>query len=172
MRDQTMSPLTRRSFLTGLACAGLAGAGASPVRAQAFPQYFSSFAVDVSVLKAKGLGPFADLVAAATLDELRRSFADRIDRRGPRLVVRLTGIFLTPFPDGGGGDDWWRGGGGGSDSLEGEALAVGPRGEIIARHPQLAVLDVRTSILTPNEPGRAAAVARHYVLWLRRQLIS
>lgn len=166
-----MSPLSRRSFLTGLACACLA-AGAGPAQAQAFPQYFSSFAVDVSVLKAKGLGPFADLVAAATLDELRRSFADRVDRRGPRLVVRLTGIFLTPFPDGGGGDDWWRGGGGGSDSLEGEALAVGPRGEIIARHPQLAVLDVRTSILTPNEPGRAAAVARHYVLWLRRQLIS
>lgn len=173
MRDQTMSPLTRRSFLTGLACAGLAGAGARPARAQAFPQYFSSFAVDVSVLKAKGLGPFADLVAAATLDELRRSFADRIDRRGPRLVVRLTGIFLTPFPDGGGGgDDWRRGGGGSSDSLEGEALAVGRRGEIIARHPQLAVLDVRTSILTPDEPGRAAAVARHYVLWLRRQLIA
>jgi hypothetical protein len=173
MKDHTMSPLSRRSFLTGLAWAGLAGAGAWPARAQTFPQYFSSVAVDVSVLKAKGLGSFADLVAAATLDELRRSFADRIDRRGPRLVVRLTGIFLTPFPDGGGGgDDWRRSGGGSSDSLEGEALAVGPRGEIIARHPQLAVLDVRTSILTPNEPGRAAAVAQHYVRWLRRQLIS
>jgi hypothetical protein len=168
-----MSPLSRRSFLTGLACAGLAGAGAEPARAQDFPQYFSSFAVDVSVLRAKGLGPFADLLAAATLDELRRSFADRIDRRGPRLVVRLTGVFLTPFPDGGGGDNWRRGGGGGgTDSLEGEALAVGPRGEIIARHPQLAVLDVRTSILTPDEPGRAAAVAQHYVRWLRRQLIG
>jgi len=171
-----MSPLpSRRFFLKALACAGLTGAGfAMPEagRAQAFPPAFSSFAVDVSVLKAKGLGSFADLVAASTLDELRRSFADRIDPRGPRLVVRLTGIFLTPFPDGGGGGDrWWRGGGGGgTDSLEGEALAVGRRGEILARHPQLAVLDVRTSILTPNEQGRAVAVAQHYVRWLRRRL--
>lgn len=166
-----MSLLSRRSVLTGLACAGFAGAlTREPAQAQAFPQYFSSFAVDVSVLKAKGLGPFADLVAAATLAELQRSFADRINPRGPRLVVRLTGIFLTPFPDGGGR---WRhgGGGGGSDSLEGEALAVGPRGEILARHPQLAVLDVRRSILDPDEQGRAAAVAQHYVRWLRRQLI-
>ena len=88
-------------------------------------------------------------------------------------MVRLTGIFLTPNPDGGGGGNWKRGGsGGGSDTLEGEALAVGPRGEIFARHPQMAVLDVNTSILTPNEPGRAVAVAQHYVRWLRRQLIA
>ncbi|HZH51261.1 MAG TPA: twin-arginine translocation signal domain-containing protein [Microvirga sp.] len=168
-----MSPLSRRTFLTGLAWAGLAGAGIAPAWAQAFPQAFSSFAVDVSVLRAKGLGPFADWIAAATLDELRRSFADRVDPRGPRLVVRLTGIFLTPNPDGGGGGHWRRGGGGGgSDTLEGEALAVGPRGEILARHPQLAVLDVRRSILDPDEPGRAAAVAQHYVRWLRRQLIA
>jgi len=168
-----MSPsLSRRSVLTSLACAGLAGAGFGSARAQAFPQYFSSFAVDVSVLRAKGLGPFADLVGAAALDELRRSFADRLDRRGPRLVVRLTGIFQTPFPDSGGGGRWWRDGrGGGTDSLDGEALAVGPRGEILARHPQLAVLDVRTSILNPNEQGRAVALAQHYVRWLRRQLI-
>jgi hypothetical protein len=171
MKDQTMSPNSRRSFLKILACAGLAGAGLPlPARAQAFPQAFSSFAVDVSALRAKGLGPFADLVGQAALGELQRSFADRIDPRGPRLVVRLTNIFLTTSPDGGGGDRWFRGGGGGSDSLEGEALAVGPRGEVLARHPQLAVLDVRTSILDPNEQGRAVALAQHYVRWLGRQL--
>ena len=58
----------------------------------------------------------------------------------------------------------------GHDSVEGEALAVGRRGEILAQHPQLAVLDVDTSILTPNEQGRAVAVAQHYVRWLRRQI--
>jgi len=127
----------------------------------------------VSALRAKGLGPFADLIAAATLDELRRAFADRIDPRGPRLVVRLTGLFLTSSPDGGGGDDWWRGGSGGStDSLEGDALAVDRAGEILATHHLLAVRDVRTSILTPDEPGRAIEVSRHFVRWLRRQLIS
>jgi hypothetical protein len=161
--------LNRRHILTALAIGATTPAfgqfGASPP----FPQAFSSFAVDVSVLKAKGLGPFADLVAQATLDELRRSFADRVDPRGPRLVVRLTGIFLTTSLGGDGGR-WWGGGGGGSDSLEGEALAVGRRGEILARHPQLAVLDVRRSSVDPDEPGRAVAVAQHYVRWLRRRL--
>ena len=162
--------LNRRHVLTALAIGAATPAlgqfGSSPP----FPQAFSSFAVDVGALKAKGLGPFADLVAAATLDELRRSFADRVDPRGPRLVVRLTGIFLTTAL-GGGGDRWWGGGsGGGSDSLEGEALAVGRRGEILARHPQLAVLDVRRSSVNPDEPGRAVAVAQHYVRWLRRRL--
>ncbi|MCB8821526.1 twin-arginine translocation signal domain-containing protein [Microvirga rosea] len=174
----TMLPLSRRSFLTGLT-AGLAGLATGPARAQLFgatqpfPQYFSSFAVDVSVLKAKGLGPFADLLAAATLDQLRASFGDRFDPRGPRLVVRLTGLFQTPFTSGGG--HWRHGGGGssgGSDSLDGEALAVGARGEILARHPQLAVLDVNRTPTTPDEPGRAVEIASHYVRWLRRQLIS
>ena len=173
-----MSCLSRRTFLIALAAAvsGCTGAGTDGLpaaQAQAFPQYFSSFVVDVSVLKAKGLGPFADLVAAATLQELQRSFADRLDRRGPRLVVRITSINLTAFPDRGAGRRWGDGSGGsGSDSVEGEALAIGPRGEIIASHPQLAVLDVNTSILTPNEQGRAVAVAQHYVRWLRRSLIS
>jgi hypothetical protein len=164
---------SRRHFLTaaavGLASPALAQFGPAP----AFPQAFSSFAVDVEMLRAKGHGPVAEIAGAAALEELRRSFAGRVDPRGPRLVVRLTGLFLTSSPDGGGGGHWRHGGsGGGNDSLEGEALAVDARGVILARHPQLAVLDVNRSILDPDEPGRAAAVARHYVRWLRRQLIS
>ena len=164
---------SRRHFLTaaavGLASPALAQFGPGP----AFPQAFSSFAVDVEMSRAKGFEPFADLVGSTALDELRRSFADRVDPRGPRLVVRVTSLFLTSNPDRGGGNRRWDGGGGGgTDSLEGEALAVGPRGVILARHPQLAVLDVNKSILNPDEPGRAAAVARHYVRWLRRRLIA
>jgi hypothetical protein len=162
--------LNRRRFLAAIAMGVATPALAQFAPSTPFPQAFSSFAVDVSALKAKGLGPFADLVGQAAFDELRRSFADRVDPRGPRLVVRLTGIFLTASL-GGGGDRWWPGGsGGGSDSLEGEALAVGRRGEILARHPQLAVLDVRRSSVNPDEPGRAVAVAQHYVRWLRRRL--
>ncbi|MGO4386386.1 twin-arginine translocation signal domain-containing protein [Microvirga sp. 2YAF29] len=168
-----MLPQSRRSFLHKLACAGLAGAGLlayAPAQAQGFPQAFSAFSVDVSALKAKGLGPFADLVAQAALDELHRSFADRVDPRGPRFVLVITGIFLTPFPDGAVG---WRregGGGGGSDGMDGEALAVGRNGEILARHPQHATLQADRSIRDPDELGRAAAMARNYVLWLRRRL--
>lgn len=171
MKDQIMLPRSRRSFLRNLACAGLAGAGLlahASAQAQGFPQAFSSFSVDVGPLKAKGLGPFADLVAQAALDELHRSFADRVDPRGPRFVLVITGVFLTPFPDSGVG--WRGGGGGGSDGMDGEALAVGRRGEILARHPQHAVLDVNRSILDPDEPGRAVALAQHYVRWLRRRL--
>lgn len=170
MSNPMMSLYSRRSLLKAFACAGLAGAGfAMPAGAQSFPQAFSSFSVDVSVLKDKGLGPFADLVGAAAFDELQRSFADRIDPRGPRLVLRLTSIFLTTSPDGGIGYKG-RGGGSGHDSVEGEALAVGRRGEVLASHPMLAVRDVNTSTLTPNEQGRAVAVAQHYVRWLRRQI--
>ena len=162
--------LNRRRFLAAVATGAATPALAQFAPSAPFPQAFSSFAVDVSALKAKGLGPFADLVGQAAYDELRRSFADRVDPRAPRLVVRLTGIFLTASL-GGGGDRWWSGGsGGGSDSLEGEALAMGRRGEVLARHPQLAVLDVRRSSVNPDEPGRAVAVAQHYVRWLRRRL--
>jgi len=173
MRDQTMLPSSRRSFLMSLACAGLAGAGVlahAPARAQAFPQAFSSFSVDVRPLKAKGLGSFADLVGQAALDELHRSFADRVNPRGPRFVLVITDVFLTAFPDPSSG---WRGrgGGGGShDGMDGEALAIGPRGEILARHPQHAVLDVARRSTEPDEPGRAVALAQHYVRWLRRRL--
>src|SRR5829696_6492669 len=159
-----MSPLSRRSLLKTLACAGLAGAGfALPARAQSFPQAFSSFAVDVSALKAKGLGPYADFVGSAALDEMRRSFADRIDPRGPRLVVRLTSVTLTAFP--GGGPRWRGGGGGGHDAVEGEALAVGRRGEVFAQHPMLAVLDAHASSVNRNEQGRTIAVREHWVRW-------
>lgn len=168
-----MSPLSRRSFLKDLACTGITGAGlmaTASVRAQAFPQYFSSFSVDVSPLKAKGLGPFADLVGQAALDQLHRSFADRIDPRGPRFVLVITDIFLTPFP-GGGGKRWkGRDGGGGSDGMDGFALAVSPKGQILARHPQHAVRDPDRSSMDPDEQGRAVAMAQHYVWWLRRIL--
>ncbi len=172
MRDQTMLPSSRRSFLTSLACAGLAGAGLLapiPAQAQAFPQAFSSFSVDVRPLKAKGWGPFADLVGQAALDELHRSFADRMNPRGPRFVLVITDVFLTAFADSSSG---WRGrgGGGGHDGMDGEALAIGRRGEILARHPQHAVLDVARRSTEPDEPGRAVALAQHYVRWLRRRL--
>jgi hypothetical protein len=166
-----MSPLSRRSLLKAFACAGLTGAGFTvPARAQTFPQAFSSFSVDVSVLKAKGLGPYADFVASVALDELRRSFAGRIDPRGPRLIVRLTSVTLTAFPGGSGTPRWRGGGGGGHDAVEGEALAVGRQGEILARHPMLAVLDAHAPSVNPNEQGRTIAVTQHWVRWLRRQI--
>jgi hypothetical protein len=152
-------PLSRRSLL-----AALASLPALPAAAQnAGP--FSSVAVDVSYLRSLGAGPGADLVQAVMTQELRRLFADRIGGRGPRLVVRVTGLHVTAFPGRVGGF------GASSDSIEGEALVVGPRGEILARYPQLAALPAAGSVTDPaSEPRRVAAVARVYAQWLRRKI--
>lgn len=153
-----MGTLPRRAFLASLAA--LAASGAYPARGQG-SQAFSSVLVDVSRLRAAGLGVLADLVGAAMTDELRRVFADRIVGRGPRLVVRLTEVHISAFLRSGSSRDV------SSDSIDGEALIVGPRGEILARYPQHAALGAHARATEPNELGRAEAVARHYARWLR-----
>ena len=134
------------------------------------PLAFSAISVDVSHLRAIGSGPFADIVQAAMTDELRRSFADRMAARGPRLVVRVTGLFLVTLPQGGG--RFFQGSGGATDSIDGEALVVGPRGEILARYPQHNNLHPQGPWYDPlNERKRADAVARNYAQWLRRYTV-
>ena len=91
-----MSALSRRTLLA--AALAVFAASAAPAFAQATA--FSSVAVDVSRLRAIGAGPAASLVQAAMTDELQRVFADRIVGRGPRLVVRVTALFITAFPGG------------------------------------------------------------------------
>jgi hypothetical protein len=161
-----MDRLSRRAVL--IAAALLPSAALAQAQP---PLTFSSVSVDVSHLRAIGAGPFADIVQGAMTDELRRVFADRIARGGPRLVVRATGLFLTTLPEGGGGGRFRDSGGGGSsstDSMDGEALVVGPRGEILARYPQHNNLIPRGAWYDPlNEQKRADAVARNYAQWLR-----
>ena len=168
-----MSALTRRAFLG--AAAALAGAGPAAAQVQASPR-FSRVDVDVSTLHARGLGAYADHVRSLLLGELRRAFADRLGGPGPALVVRITAIQLTSFAGGGGGFGGWRGGFGsssGSDWLEGEALVVGPRREVVARIPQLISSDPRSGGAwydPASEQRRAAVLAQNYALWLRRRL--
>jgi hypothetical protein len=152
-----MPPPTRRTLLAGLA------ALASPALAQPVPA-FSSVSIDVGHLKAIGVGPVADLVRDAMTDELRGVFADRIGGRGPRLVVRLTTLHLTAFANAG-----LRGSA--SDSIEGEALVVGARGEVLARYPQIASQIAHGAWTDPDaEWRRAERVARTYARWLPRTI--
>jgi hypothetical protein len=76
-------------------------------------------------------------------------------------VVVVTEVQLSAFLRSGASRDV------SSDSITGEALVVGPRGEILARYPQHAAPGAHARATDPNEPGRAAAVARHYARWLR-----
>jgi hypothetical protein len=168
-----MSSLSRRSFLlasAAFATAAFAGSSLAQV-APAAPQRFSAVVVDVSHLHAIGLGSYAEFVRSAVLAETRRAFADRLGGAGPRLVVRITGIYLASYSGGGGG----RLGGGGSntDNLDGEALIVGRRGEILARYPQLSATQASGGGAwydPASEHRRVIYLAQHYAEWLRRRI--
>lgn len=156
----------RRALLLGLCAASVA----APAVAQAVA--FSSVSVDIRPLLGKGLGPYAELVGQALQAELARAYADRIAGRGPRLVVRVDAISLRSYV--GPGGRFGFGGGTQSDYLEGEALVVGPRGEILARHPQLSAVPSSSggSWYDPqSENRRVTALAAHFAGWLRRSAI-
>jgi hypothetical protein len=122
--------------------------------------------VDVSHLREIGVGRFADLVQSAMTDELRRVFADRIAGRGPRLVVRVTVLHISAFANAGRGLR-----GSVADSIEGEALVVGPGKAIIARYPQIASVPAHGAWYDPLETERRTdRVARAYAQWLGRTI--
>jgi hypothetical protein len=172
-----MAELSRRALLAGLGALGTA-AGASAASAQPLatvaPGRFSSVLVDIQPLRARGAGPLGELLGAALLQETRRAFADRLGGPGPRLVVRITSLWLNPYTGHGSGHGRFGGGGGSeTDYLDGEALIVGRRGEIIARYPQLSALPASSGGAwydPESERRRVVALAQHYGWWLRRTI--
>ncbi len=173
-----MPCLSRRSVLLGAAALGVAAPGGSAVWAQVvpLPARFSSVAVDVGPLRALGLDTYAEFVRRALLAEAQRAFADRLGGPGPALVVRITGLSLNSYAGSGQGTSGrGRSVGGGSDNdyLDGEALIVGPRGAVLARHPQLSVVPASSGGAwydPQSEQRRIVALAQHYAAWLRRTL--
>ncbi|HEX8166891.1 MAG TPA: hypothetical protein VF601_14045 [Beijerinckiaceae bacterium] len=166
-----MTGLSRRAFLG--AAVTLA---ATPALAQAGSivpgTRFSSVAVDVGPLHARRLGDYAEFVRRSLTSELQRAFADRLGGPGPRLVVVVTGVSLNPYVGGGAAPRRGRGGGD-SDYLEGEALVVGLRGEVLARHPQLSATPASQGGAwydPASEQKRTAYLAWHYAQWLRRAI--
>jgi len=157
-------------FAAGLAVlAGLCGSAL----AGDFPPtpVFSDVRVDARPLLAKGGGLPAEALAADLTAALRKNLADRIGGRGPSLVVVLTGLSLRDYVGNNGG----RFGLGGtqSDYLEGDALLVGRRGEVLGRHHQLTATpsSYGGAWYDPdNERRRVAAIADIYAQWLARNL--
>lgn len=150
-----------------------------PVRAEGLPslgaERLSGLRVDVGPLLAQGGGLQAEALRSDLLAALTTQFADKLGGRGPILVVRIRGLSLNPYVGSEGGGRSGFGGGSQSDYLDGEALLVSRRGEVIARHPQLSA--------TPSSFGgawydpaserrRVTAIAEHYAGWLRRALPS
>ena len=155
-----------------LALAGLLGSA----RAQGLPslgaERLSDVRVDVQPLIAQGAGGQALALREDLLAALRTEFADQLGRRGPVLVVRIKGLSIGPYVGGEGGRGRF-GGGAQSDYLDGEALLVGQRGEILARHPQLSATPASSGGAwydAESERRRVTAVAQHYAGWLRRAL--
>ena len=159
----------RRIFAAAACWAALSGAAA----AQAAFGAISGVRVDVAPLLARGAGPQAEALRDDLTAALRQSFADRLAGSGPTLVVRITGLSLNPYAGGQGGRGAFGGGGTQTDFLDGEALLVGRRGEVLARHPQLSTLPASSGGAwydPASERRRVAAIADHYAAWLRRSL--
>lgn len=130
----------------------------------------SAIRVDVRPFLAKGGGAEAEALQADLLAALRRSFSDRLGGQGPALVVVVRSLSLTAYV---GSEGRRFGGGGQTDYLDGEALLLGPRGEVIARHPQLSALPASSGGAwydPESERRRVTAIAEHYAQWLRRAL--
>jgi hypothetical protein len=156
--------------LAGLLLCAVAGSAAAASDFPATAQ-FSDIRVDVRPLLDKGAGLQAEALAADLTEALRKTFAGRIGGRGPRLVVVVSGLSLRPYVGSGARPGF--GGNVQSDYLEGEALLVGPKGQVLGRHPQMTA--------TPSSYGgawydpqfedrRLVAIADIYAQWLARDL--
>jgi hypothetical protein len=128
-----------------------------------------SVEVDVSQLRAKGLGGFADMIGEAVRRELLAYYP--AGRQGARLVVSLESVFLTGSP----GID--RGAFGvfdsfaSHDSLSGINYLVGRDGQVLETYP-LNVSSPAAAAGPPHLPlerERAMALGQLYAQWLVRR---
>lgn len=117
--------LDRRAFLiASLAASTLLARAGSAVAAMA-----GSVKVDVSRLRAQGVGPNADYIKAGLERELAGAAAP-----GTSLVVTVRGIFMASYA---GGASMF-GGGAADDRIDSEVTVTGPDGRIIASYPVLS----------------------------------
>lgn len=157
--------------------AALSGAAAArPARGMPRAAIDSPVVVDVSRLRALGLGPTADLVQSTIASELRGHAP-----AGTRLVIRVNALSMGFYAGGdsgggggGGGGTGGSGGGGvGTDSMEGVGLIVGPGGEIRASYPIVLSLPTDSAgayYLPDNEQRRVVVLSQNFVRWIERRL--
>jgi len=127
-----------------------------------------SIEVDVSELRAKGLGGFADMIGDAVRRELQAHYPS--NRQGARLVVSLESLFLTGAPgieSGFGRFDSFAP----QDSLSGVNYLLDRDGRVIDTYP----LNVSSPAASagpshlPLERERAIILGQTYAQWLVRR---
>lgn len=170
---------TSRPFTALAVLAVLAGASslspepaAARQRASAVRTAPGDVSVDVSRLRALGLGPTAEVLGAAVAEALRGGESVG----GGRIVVRLTALSLNAYAGsngggGGGGSGGSSGSGSDYDYLEGEVLVLGPGGEILSQRPQVAALPANSGgayYMRDAERRRVVAIGQHFAAWARR----
>ena len=139
------------------------------------PAASSAVSVDVSRLRALGLGPTADIVGQVLADEIGAAAGS-----DGRIVVRVTGLSMNSFAgaEGGGGGGGGDGGGGGggageNDYMEGEVLLLGPGGAILRRNPIVMSLPSSSGgayYRADAERQRVIELSRNFARWARREL--
>ncbi|WP_407068118.1 hypothetical protein [Methylobacterium crusticola] len=159
--------------LVGALLAGILAAGTAAAQDDRLPPgtRFSAIRVDVGPLQAQGLDGFALQVRGDLQAALGRVFADRLGGPGPVLVVRVTGVSLNAYA--GSDSRHGRGGGSNTDYLDGEALVLGRKGEVLLRRPQLSATPASYGGAwydPASERRRTTVLAEHYAAWLKRGL--
>jgi hypothetical protein len=118
--------------------------------------------VDVSRLRAQGLGPNASLIQAALERELAGAAAP-----GTTLVVTVRGISMPSYS----GNAGMIGGGGADDGMDSEVSVIGPGGRVIATYP-IQSSSSPTMAGPWYAPGidklRLEAMAKTNAGWIRR----
>lgn len=125
--------------------------------------------VDVSALRDKGLGLYADRVQAGMADAAGRMLGGVVnpaDRNAPTLVLQITSVsFTEPMTNGDTGP------GESTDYMEGAALIV-VGGKVVDRVPMLGGYTSRWSqALNPmGDPLRLQGLCDFWVGWMRKKL--
>jgi hypothetical protein len=128
----------------------------------------ASVDVDVSPLRARGLGEFADLIRDSVQRELRRHYPTA--QSGARLVVSLESIMLVGDPIGD-SDSFGFGGIEPTDSLTGTAYLIGRDGSVIETYPLTASSPARRAgpPHLPLERERAQILGQVFAQWVARR---
>lgn len=162
--------MTRAASLV-LAALALLAPAAAEARPRGSAASAPAIVVDVSRLRALGLGATADRLQAAIARELAAGGV-----AGTRFSVRLTGFSLASYAGADGPGSGGRDGGGGGgvvDYVEGDYQVLGPGGEILAQRSQVSSSPASSGgayYLPGAEERRIDAAGRTFALWIKRSV--